>query len=286
MIVAETELWPVWLGAATERCPVVWLNGRISDRSWGAYRRAAPLIRGLLSRFAGLAVISRLDARRAAMLGAPRSRITVMGNLKVDALAPSAPPAGMPRGTWIVAGSTRPGEEAVVLEAFRAILSRHPRARLVLAPRHLARVGEVAGLVRAAGLESVLRSAGEPRPGAVLVLDTMGELNAMYRLATAAFVGGTLVPVGGHNVLEPAIAGVPVLFGPWTANVREHAAGLIRAGGAWRVGSSRAMARRLDALLSRPRAARRAGARALAYVRSRGGAARRAVRFLSMGGWI
>jgi 3-deoxy-D-manno-octulosonic-acid transferase len=117
-------------------------------------------------------------------------------------------------------------------------------------------------------------------------MDTMGELAAMYRLATVAFVGGTLVPVGGHNILEPAIAGVPVLFGPHIANVREYADGLVRAGGGFRVGDGRSMASRLNALLARPGAARAAGARAAAYVRARQGAARRAVSFLLRGRWV
>jgi len=286
LVVVETELWPAWLGVAAGRCPVVWLNGRISDRSWRAYRVVAPLMRSVLARFAGLAVISRLDARRIVRLGARPDRVVVTGNIKVDGLAPPPPPRGFPRGRWIVAGSTRPGEERVVLEAFRAVRRRHPDVRLCLAPRHLSRTREVERLVRAAGLTGTRRAQGPTASGNVLVLDTIGELASVYRLAEAAFVGGTLVPVGGHNVLEPAIAGVPVLFGPFTANVREYADGLVRAGGAWRVKGSRAMAERLALLLGRPGAARAAGARARRYVRSRQGATRRAVAFLVRGGWI
>jgi 3-deoxy-D-manno-octulosonic-acid transferase len=286
LIVAETELWPVWLGAASARCPVIWLNGRISDRSWRAYRMAAPLMRGFLSRFAGLAVISSVDARRVIRLGARPDRVVVTGNLKVDALAPAAPPRDLPRGRWIVAGSTRPGEERAVLEAYQAVRRRHPDVRLCLAPRHLSRTREVEGLVRAAGLTPARRSSGVLRPGDVLVLDSIGELAAVYRLATVAFVGGTLVPIGGHNVLEPAIAGVPVLFGPHTANVREYAEGLVRAGGGWRVTGAGPMAARLLALFGRPGAARAAGMRARRYVRTRQGAARRAVAFLVRGGWV
>ena len=285
LIVMETELWPVWLASACARAPVAWVNGRVSDRSYPRYRLVRPLMERIMAGFRFLCVISRTDARRATFLGASPSRIRVTGNLKVDSLRRAAPPRGMPRGRWIVAGSTRPGEEKILLEAFGLVRRRHPRACLVLAPRHPRRAGKVVLLAKAFGFEVVRRSeiparglmAGEAD---VLVLDTLGELGAFYRLGAVAFVGGTLVPVGGHNILEPAQAGLPVTFGPRIANVREHAAGLRRCGGGFSASSARALASKWSALLASARFARRAGGRARAFVRSRQGVARRVVGLL------
>ena len=285
LVIDETELWPVWLRAAAARGPVVWVNGRISDRSWPWYRLIRPLMAGVLSRLSLLAVITERDAARAIALGARADRVRVTGNLKVDALAPAVPPRGVPAGAWVVAGSTRAGEEAAVLAAFTRVRARVPAARLCLAPRHLNRADEVARLVGAAGLTVRRRSAGGPGRADCLLLDTHGELAAMYRLARVAFVGGTLAPVGGHNVLEPALAGAPVVFGPYTANIREHAAGLVRAGGGFRVRDARDLGARLTALMAAPRAARAAGGRARRWVRSQQGVAPRVVALLRRGGW-
>ncbi len=286
LIVMETELWPVWLATAAARIPVAWVNGRVSDRSFPRYRLVRPLMEKVLTGLSLLCVISRNDASRATRLGARPLSIQVTGNLKVDLLQANARPLGVLRGLWFVAGSTRPGEEAVLLEAFLKVKRRHPRARLCLAPRHLNRVEEVASLAIASGFLVAHRSRGDRPDADVLVLDTHGELAAFYRLGIAAFVGGTLVPVGGHNVLEPALAGVPVLFGPHTANFRQHAAGLERCGGGLKVASAGALAKRWARLLSSPRAARRAGAHARDYVRSQQGVARRVVRILAAEGFL
>ncbi len=285
LVIVETELWPVWLRAAAARGPVVWVNGRISDRSWPLYRLIRPLMAGVLSRLSLLAVISERDRRRAIALGARPNRVRVTGNLKVDALIPAAPPLGIPTGAWLVAGSTRPGEEEAVLAAFTRVRARVPRARLCLAPRHLARAPAVERLVRAAGFTVHRRSTGGAGRADCLLLDTHGELAAMYRRARVAFVGGTLAPVGGHNVLEPALAGAPVVFGPYTANVREHAAGLVRAGGGFRVRDPRDLGARLTALMAAPRTARAAGGRARRWVRAQQGVAPRVVALLRRGGW-
>ena len=275
LIVMETELWPVWLSeVAAWGAPLSWINGRLSDHSFPRYRIIRPLIARTFSRFRLLGVITGLDAARAAFLGAPRKRIRVCGNLKVDGMVPAAPPAGVPRGPWIVAGSTRNGEESALLWALRAIRRRCPAALLLIAPRHLNRVPAVDRLARRRGF-TVARRSGGYRGEDVLVLDTIGELARFYRIASAAFVGGTLVPVGGHNLLEPALAGVPVVFGPHTANVRDAALGLRRAGGGFPVPSPAALARRLTQLLAAPVFARRAGARARAYAMGLKGVSRR-----------
>jgi len=283
LLVMETELWPVWLSAALDHGPVLWINGRISDRSYPRYRMIRPVLRPLLSRLALLGVISAEDGRRAVDLGARRARVRVTGNLKVDALVPARGPAGLGPGPWLVAGSTRPGEEGVILEAFARVRAAVPRVRLCLAPRHLSRVAEIEALVRGAGLSVARRTAGANSRAAVLILDTHGELAGAYRGAAGAFVGGTLVPIGGHNVLEPALAGVAVCFGPHTANVRDHAAGLVRARGGFVVRDAADLGRRWLALVRSPRAP---GRRALRYVRSRQGVARRVVALLVRGGWV
>jgi len=245
LIVAETELWPVMITFAARRMPVFWVNGRISDRSYPRYRLFRPLMRRILGGISGFFVISKTDAARVIDLGAPASRVRVMGNLKADMVGLGRIPRGVNRGEWFVAGSTRPGEEEQVLEAFRMLKGRHPRARLVIAPRHLGRIGEVAELVEHAGLSVSFRSRGYKPDTPVLLLDTHGELASFYRLAKAAFVGGTLVPVGGHSVLEPALAGSPVFIGPFTGNVRDETAALLKSGGAYRVRSGRELGAKL-----------------------------------------
>lgn len=278
VIIAETELWPAFIMTAARFSRLAWVNGRISDRSFPRYRLfLRPLLRLLFSRFELLCVISGQDAERVVALGAPRSKVRVTGNLKADLVVPGRAPRGIPRGRWFVAGSTRPGEEAVVLESFALVRKKIPGMRLCLAPRHLDRAAEVVALAERAGFRVARRSDGPAKAlrAEVLVLDTHGELLSVYRKAEVAFVGGTLVPVGGHNVLEPAVAGVPVLFGPHTANVRGEAEGLEKSGGGFRVSGSGAIAASLIRLMSSRTAGRRAGARARAFVKSRQGVARR-----------
>lgn len=274
ILVMETELWPIWLSAAAERAPVAWINGRISDRAFPRYLMIKPLLRRVFSRMQVLCVAGHRDARRAKRLGAPPKAIHIMGNVKADLTARVARPRkAMPR-YWFVAGSTRTGEDEIVLAAFRILSRAYPKARLCLAPRHLERIGDIEALVRKAGFTCKLRSRGGGSSG-VLILDTHGELTSFYRRAAAAFVGGTLVPVGGHNILEPASLGVPVYFGPYTANVREQANGLIRRKGGFRVHSASALAAHWIKCLRAPEWALATGRRARSFVESQQGAASR-----------
>jgi len=288
VVIAETELWPALIMSASRSARLAWVNGRISDRSFPRYRLLRPLLRLLFSRFDLLCVISPLDASRVIALGAPGSKVHVMGNLKADLVVPAKPLRGIPRARWFVGGSTRPGEEEAVLEAFRLSRKRIPGMRVCLAPRHLDRVPEVVVLAERAGLRVARRSEGRSRAAGaeVLVLDTHGELASLYRSAEVAFVGGTLVPIGGHNVLEPAVSGVPVLFGPHTANVREESGGLVRCGGGFRVAGSGSMAASLLRLMGSRANGRRAGARARAFVASRQGVARKVAAKLAGAGLI
>jgi 3-deoxy-D-manno-octulosonic-acid transferase len=269
-IAIETELWPNFLRAlARRRVPAMIANGRISDRSFRRYHWVRGLMRRVLADVAVFAMQTEEDARRIIALGAPRERVVVTGNLKSDLLPEASPDdvrwrerlgLGADARLWI-AGSTHRGEEALVLDAFAQARARCPQLALILAPRHPERTGEVEALIRERGLGAVRRSRlpGDTAPGAIVILDTVGELAALYALAEVVFVGGSLVPVGGHNVLEPAMRGKPVLTGPHTSNFREGVELLQRSGGGLVVKDGADLARELRRLLEDRDLARRMG---------------------------
>ncbi|HEY5973110.1 MAG TPA: 3-deoxy-D-manno-octulosonic acid transferase [Geobacteraceae bacterium] len=240
IVIVETEIWPNFLDVAHELAiPTVLVNGRISDRSFGRYRRLRAFFGPLLARFSRICMQSDEDERRVLAIGAPAAVVCTTGNLKFD--LPSQVMAAQQRAATreqyhlandslvLVAGSTHAGEDAPVLVAYRQALAAGLPVVLVLVPRHPERAGEVAELVRREDLAVTRRSAladhvGDITVGQVLLVDTVGELLRLYGIADLVFVGGSLVPVGGHNLLEPAAAGVPVLFGPQMSNFREVAA--------------------------------------------------------------
>ena len=242
LVLVETELWPSWIAAAhRRRIPVVVVSGRVSDRSFPRYRRFGRIIGPTLRRLHMVGARTDTDSERFRALGAAPERVIVTGDLKLD--LDEAPPRLAPDlerllgdEPILVAGSTHPGEERAALGALEAAERAGLSLSLVLAPRQTQRAGEVVRLVRAhrrAVRRRTRPGSGVLAAGEVLVLDTVGELSALYARADVAFVGGTLVPVGGHNVLEPAWAGRPVLFGRHTANVR-HAVDLLESCGAGR----------------------------------------------------
>jgi len=199
-------------------------------------------------------VQSARDARRLQELGVVDERgVIVAGNTKADTLAHRDEEAEarltrelgvVDSEAWLVAGSTHAGEEEEVIEAFKEIRKEMPEARLLIAPRHLERVADVSAVLAQKGVEVVRRTEGRhDRPEAAVILDTMGELRAAYGFATVGFVGGTLVPIGGHNVLEPAAAGRPVLFGPHTENCADLAELLVEAGVGFQVAEAEGLAR-------------------------------------------
>jgi len=268
-IAIETELWPNFLRAlAGRRIPAMIANGRISDRSFRRYHRVRWLMRRVLAHVSVFAMQSEEDARRIVALGAPPERVVVTGNLKSDLLPEASDDAGWrerlglgARDRLWIAGSTHRGEETMVLDAFVRAKASHAGLALLVAPRHPERTGEVEELIRDRGLIAVRRSRlpREREPGAVTILDTVGELAQIYALAEVVFVGGSLVPVGGHNVLEPALRGKPVLFGPHTSNFREGAELLQRSGGGLVVKDGEELARELARLLEDGDLARRMG---------------------------
>lgn len=241
-IILETEIWPNLLFACRRsKVPVVMVSARMSERALRRYRRLRSLARRALDQVAMIAAQTEADAACFRELGVPAYRLQVAGNLKFDIeFAPSLPAEGAAlrarlfgEQLVIVAGSTREHEELPVLQAFQTLQSKQPDCVLVLAPRHPERAQTVVELARARGLTVDRRSTGETplTSGGVLVLDTLGELTHFYAAADLAFVGGSLVPVGGHNLLEPAALGLPVVTGPHLDNVRDIAGLLREAGG-------------------------------------------------------
>ena len=233
VVIAETEFWPNFLRLAKRSgARLAVINSRISDRSLPGYKRFSFWLPRVLENVDRFLAQSEEDGRRLVEIGAPAERVAVTGNLKFDVAPPPSPAivesirenlrqAG--GGPVLVCGSTVEDEEGSLLSAFRNILVEHPKAVMILAPRHPERFAEVSGLVENLGFRMWRRSlwSGEPLGGGVFLVDTIGELAALYALATVAFVGGSLVPRGGHNILEPALQGAPVITGNHYENFRD-----------------------------------------------------------------
>lgn len=292
LVLVEGDYWPLLLREAARRgVPAAVVNGRVGDRSFRRMRRLRRLLPPLFEPVRSFGVQSEDDARRLRELGVDAERITVTGNLKYESPEPPPVPelearfralaAGRP---LLVAGSTMAGEEELVLEAFRAA-GGGGRALLVLAPRHPERFDEAAARVPAAGLRLVRRStiipgAAESGLPDVLLLDSLGELGSVYRMAAAAFIGGTLVPTGGHNPLEAARWGVPVAVGPSMENFREMAAEFDRRGAWERVADAEELGRTWQQWLDAPESARTVGERGKLLVEENRGALRRTLQTL------
>jgi 3-deoxy-D-manno-octulosonic-acid transferase len=233
VVLAETEFWPNFLRlthASGARIAVV--NARISDRSWPNYRRFRWALRRMLAHVDLFLAQTDEDRARLQSIGADATRVQVVGNLKFDLMRPAPPPivealrralASEGAGPVLVCGSTVEGEEPLLLKAFENVRVAHPRAVMLLAPRHPERFEEVAILLQRLGMPFCRRSRwqGEPLAGGVLLVDSIGELAALYTLADVAFVGGSLVPRGGHNIIEPAQHGVAIVTGNHTENFRD-----------------------------------------------------------------
>ncbi|MDE3156537.1 MAG: 3-deoxy-D-manno-octulosonic acid transferase [Acidobacteriota bacterium] len=289
-LVMETEIWPNLLRACRARgVKTVLVNGRISSRSYPRYRLVRPLFRRVLADVDRFCMQSEESKRRLLELGADPARVTMTGSLKFDSLDAPAEATAQARSrdrvlrffhvaanrTVIIAGSTLRGEEAAVLRAFRAVRGVAADALLILAPRHPERFGEVERLAVEAGFRTIRRSElpidAEPRVD-VVVLDTVGELARLYQIATIVFVGGSLVDAGGHNILEPAAFGKPILFGPHMQNFREIADTFLANGAARQVQSADDLEQRLVALLTDPVRQASLGAAARALIEANRGA--------------
>ena len=239
VIVLETELWPNLIHACAERSiPLVYVNARLSERSAAGYARFHRLFAPALACVSAVAAQTRDDAQRLVATGARADRVVVTGNTKLDVAVPAATREsgrllrhriGASRRVWIAA-STHEGEEEMVLAALARVRKEVEGCRLVLVPRHVERAGRVVNLARRLGFSVSLRTEGFDERAEVLLGDTMGELPVFYAASDLAFVGGSLVDVGGHNLLEPAGLGVPALAGPYMRNFADLAASLRAAG--------------------------------------------------------
>ena len=279
-VLVETDFWPNLLATLARRgVPALLVNGRITEQSLSWYGRFRFLFVPLFNGFAKITMQMAADARRLVELGVDEGRIAVVGNLKYDLAPPTASvldPAdlGLRGRPLLVAGSTHPGEETPLLAAFTALTRRWPHLALVLAPREVARGREIAALAQGHGLNAARRTEGGAVNCQVLVLDTIGELASLYRLADLAVVGGSLVPAGGHNPLEPAIFGKPVLFGPDMRDFAEIAAEMLAAGAA-RLTTPETLTESLAALLADEGQRRDMGERGRRLVLAHQGAAAR-----------
>jgi 3-deoxy-D-manno-octulosonic-acid transferase len=285
LVLVETELWPELLYQAGKRSiPVAVINARLSPGSYSRYRRVRRLLKPLLAPVSLVLARSEADAGFFAELGIPEEKIRVSGNIKYD-LQPDPMPlpwreqalAAAGERPIVVAGSTMEGEEEAVLAAIEHLDLDWSRLFLVLAPRHPERFDTVASMLDERGISYQRRSCIESGPADLLLLDTIGELGRAYSLASVAFIGGSMVPTGGHNPLEPAVWEVPVLTGPHVHNFQEVYDELLAEQGARIVVSAEELAAALDHWLADRAAAEAAGAAALRVVKQNRGATEQTV---------
>ena len=292
LVLAESEFWPNLLHEARlSGATIAVVNARVSDRSLPRYLRIRNPLARVLQNVQLFLAQSEEDGRRLVRMGAPADRVHVSGNLKFE-VKPSAKPAIASHfaatiqrgeiGPLLVAGSTLDGEEAMLLEMFRQVTACHPFVVLVLGPRHPERFDVVASILASSGLRYQRRSqwnGDSPVAPGVFLLDSIGELASLYEFAELAFVGGSLVPRGGHNVLEAAQFGVPILVGPYTENFRDVIA-LFRQADALCVVSAQSLTPTVLQLLEDPVERAALGRRALEIMRSQQGATERTVEAL------
>jgi 3-deoxy-D-manno-octulosonic-acid transferase len=284
-VIFETELWPnLYRECARRRVPLVIASARISSRSVGRYQRLGQLFSGTLARAAVVAAQGAEDAERFRALGADPAALQVTGNLKFDVELPADLAArgaalraqyAAQRPMWVAGSTHGGGEEEAIIAAHRIVLAAHPAALLVLAPRHPPRFDEVAQQVQDAGLTFVRRSqpdAPDRQLCQVLVLDTLGELVGFYAAADVAFVGGSLVGIGGHNLLEPAAVGLPTLTGPHNFNSIDSARLLIGCGAAQVINNATQLGEQVATLLGDAPGRARIGALGRACVEANRGA--------------
>ncbi len=294
-VILETEIWPnLYAGAVDHGVPLVLVSARLSARSVGRYQRVKSWVSSLLANVT-IAAQSESDAQRFCAIGAHPSRVSVCGNLKFDYQVPESVVAKAQswrqslavRPVW-VAGSTHAVEEDAVLAAHEKVLAQFPTALLILVPRHPPRFAVVEQRLKDSGRAYAVRrqtDAAVTNPAAdVWLIATLGELVCAYAAADVAFVGGTLVPIGGHNLLEPAAVARPVLFGPFISNARLMAEVLEASAGGQTVGDADALAAAVKAYFQNPELGRRAGQAAYQAISPHRGAAART--FLQIDPWL
>lgn len=289
-VLVETDVWPGLL-SYLRRLGIksILVNGRISPRTYRSYRRASWLIRRMYEPLDSCFMQSDLDRDRLVKVGVDPEKVKITGNIKFDRDVPTIDPEE--RAGWLnllsitssdpvwVAGSTHPGEEDKILKVFEEIRKSFPLLRLILAPRDISRADELMQLIHSRGLEAARRSelANKMVHEGVLVLDTYGELDRIYGLSWASFVGGSLVPVGGHNLLEPASQGSPVIFGPHMHNFVFMSSAILEAGGGIRVTDVPTLSDAVSLLLSDTDRRLQMGRAAMGFVERNRGAIERVI---------
>ncbi|MFC1516032.1 3-deoxy-D-manno-octulosonic acid transferase [Thermodesulfobacteriota bacterium] len=288
LVCLETEIWPNWLMEAHRtgvRTAVV--NGRISVRSIKGYLRARPLMKETLKYIDAFSMISEADSQRIRMMGASHDRVTVNGNAKYDLLLRQVDTSLKAKMNMLyningdipifVAGSTRNSEEKIILDVYQQILRSVPETLLIIAPRHVKRTDTIAGLVQERGLtyqfRTELNGKDALRIAPVVIVDTIGELMATYGIATIVFCGGSLVPLGGQNILEAAVWGKPVIYGPSMDDFLDAKYLLDQTGGGIQVKDGQELAEKVVYYLTNPDQAKRIGESARRAVVSHQGAA-------------
>jgi 3-deoxy-D-manno-octulosonic-acid transferase len=284
-IAAETELWPnLFARLSKEKVKILIVNGRISDEAFPRYRMVRWALRSLLSKVSMFCMQSELDAQRIIELGAPAGRVKNVGNVKFDLVGNAA--ASRPEDfgfderqmIW-VAGSTHPGEEEIVASIYDGVRSSFPELRLVIAPRHPERSGEVAQMLRKMGFTPVLFSSSRKAsaPEDILVVDTIGHLLGLYSIATVVFVGKSLTIKGGHNIIEPAVFGKPVLIGPNMQNFKDITRAFLDAQAVIQVSDAFVLKRELIRLMASQGLRTELGQKSREVVRQNRGATERTV---------
>ncbi len=281
VLVAETELWPNFFWELKRRgIPSAVINGRISPHSYKNYMKFRSFFSSVFSQVTMFCMQSSRDADRIREVGAPADRVVVTGNLKFDQKITTitSSPVGIPKGSKVItAGSTHRGEEAALLEVFRRLREKFPELLLIIAPRHPERFDEVDGLISKAGYDCQRRTKLKGPIKDVLLLDTIGELRSFYGICDIAFVGGSLVKVGGHNLLEPAMMKKPVIFSRYMFNFKEISEALISVGGGILVKDKEELYVQCEKLLADRDLTRDLGSRAFSVIESNSGAAKKTI---------
>lgn len=295
VVLIELEIWPNFLLAARRHgVPVALINGRISDRSYRGYRVWQRILIVPFRQISLFCVQNKKYAARLRALGVPGDSVSVTGTMKYDTIVTEGVDSLRARmrealrirenSTVLIGGSTHPPEERILLDVYRGLVERFPDSVLVLAPRRPERLEEVEGEIRAAGFRCARKSRLEPDavlgPGEVVLVDTMGELSQIYAAADVVFVGGSLVPHGGQNMMEPAGLGRAVLFGPDVRNFQDSVDLLLGDRAAVMVDDANGLARELDRLLANPTQMHEMGRRAQSLIRDNQGASRKSLDIL------
>jgi 3-deoxy-D-manno-octulosonic-acid transferase len=281
-ILVETDFWPNILTCLhRHKIPAMLVNGRISHKSMASYRRFSFFFQPLFCTFRHLCMQTETDRVNMIDLGVPDERVHTLGNLKFDTplitgntqpqAAQEAPIAMPDDSLLLIAGSTLKGEEEIILSVFIRLQATYPNLFLIIAPRDISRGKEIQELAAAKGITGFCRSEGNKSSRRLLILDTIGELANCYRFADIAFIGGSLRALGGHNPIEPAVMGAPVLFGPHMEDFAEISQDLLTAGGAQRVGGEESLFQTADTWLADARLRKKAGLAALGCVEKQQG---------------